>query len=413
MIRGTNTLSYNKYDWYIILIIGTLAFGKIGGALQFIRLVSLFLLPFNIHSTILGRERWYYKSAWLFAFCFFLYGMVSLTWSVDYFSAKIELFYIFLSMNIIYSLTRFAKRANHTIESLIWGWSLFMILTLPIAMWELTTSIHLYTLDDLSNYIERGGMLNGVIEKFAGATFANPNEYNTVICFSLPYLFLRILLSENQKQYIFSLVLLLLTIVIPIVNSSRGSILTIVIDAIIFSYLYYKRYGKYNKRLLYGSLFFIISIVVLYGSVLFDQLIKRSQLVNALEDDGRMKMVYAGLQLLIESNFIGIGPSGYSAMFHIGPHNLITEFLIQYGIYIFLFACIVLGLILYRLYKLAKGTYFVYIPICFVCTFPFISVINSDYLEYPSLWISFGSLYVFHIGVSKVYKRSVSSSKVI
>ena len=78
MMRSANKLSFNKYDWYIILIIGSLAFGKVGGAFQAIRLISIFLLPFNIHAAILGRERFYFKNASLFAFCFFLYGLISL-----------------------------------------------------------------------------------------------------------------------------------------------------------------------------------------------------------------------------------------------------------------------------------------------------------------------------------------------
>lgn len=401
MMRSANKLSFNKYDWYIILIIGSLAFGKIGGAFQVIRLLSIFLLPFNIHATILGRERVYFKSASLFAFCFFLYGLISLTWSVDYFNAKIELVYIFLSMNIIYSLIRFAKRANHTIESLVRGWCFFTLLTLPIAIWELTTSSHLYTLDHLSSRVESGRLLNGVIEKFAGATFGNPNEYNTVIVFMLPYLFLKILLSRNNKQYMFSVGFLLLTIIVPIINSSRGSIFAICIDALIFSYFYYKRYGTRNKKLIYSTVCLVVAVVVVYGNILFDQLIKRSEIVNALEDDGRMMMVYRGLDLFVDSNFLGIGPMGYSSTFMTGPHNLFAEFLIEYGIYIFLFACFVLGSILYRLYRLTQGTYFVYIPICFVCTFPFISVINSDYLGNAFLWVSIGSLYVMYIGAMK------------
>lgn len=401
MMRSVNKLSFNKYDWYIILIIGSLAFGKIGGAFQVIRLISIFLLPFNIHAAIIGREKYYFKNANLFAFCFFLYGLISLTWSVDYFNAKIELVYIFLSMNIIYSLTRFAKKANHTIESLIRGWSLFMLLTLPIAIWELTSSNHLYTLDHLSSLVESGRLLNGVVEKFAGATFGNPNEYNTVISILLPYLFLNILLCNNNKQYLFSVGLLLLTIMVPIINSSRGSILAIFIDVTIFFYFYYKRFGRRNKLLIFGTICLVIGIVILYGNILFDQLIERSEVVNALEDDGRMRMIYRGLDLFVDSDFWGIGPMGYSSTFLTGPHNLFVEFLIEYGIYLFFFACFVLGSVLYRLYKLTRGTYFVYIPISFVCSFPFISVINSDYLGNAFLWVAIGSLYVMYIGVLK------------
>ena len=144
-----------------------------------------------------------------------------------------------------------------------------------------------------------------------------------------------------------------------------------------------------------------IDLFILYGNILFDQLIKRSEVVNALEDDGRMNMVYRGLDLFMDSNFWGIGPMGYSSTFLTGPHNLFAEFLIEYGIYLFLFACFVLGSILYRLYKLTQGTFIVYVPICFVCTFPFISVINSDYLGNAFLWVAIGSLYVMCIGAMK------------
>ena len=166
-------------------------------------------------------------------------------------------------------------------------------------------------------------------------------------------------------------------------------------------YFYYKRYGRRNKGLIYGTLCLVVSIAILYGNILFDQLIKRSEVVNALEDDGRMNMVYRGLDLFMDSNFWGIGPMGYSSTFLTGPHNLFAEFLIEYGIYLFLFACFVLGSILYRLYKLTQGTFIVYVPICFVCTFPFISVINSDYLGNAFLWVAIGSLYVMCIGAMK------------
>ena len=59
MMRSANKLSFNKYDWYIILIIGSLAFGKIGGAFQAIVLlvVSAFISYYvlcNIPTPITG-----------------------------------------------------------------------------------------------------------------------------------------------------------------------------------------------------------------------------------------------------------------------------------------------------------------------------------------------------------------------
>lgn len=404
MISRINKLPFNKYDWYIILIIGSLAFGKIGGAFQVIRLISIFLIPFNIHAILVGGRKCYFKDAILFAFCFFLYGFVSLSWSVDYDNAKMELIYIFLSMNIIYSLIRFAKRSNRTLESLIRGWSLFMLLTLPIAIWEFTTSNHLYTIDHLASRVESGQLLNGVIEMFAGATFANPNEYNTVIVFMLPYMFLGILLCENRRQYFFSVGLLLLTIIIPIINSSRGSILAIGIDALIFSYFYYNRYARRNKTLIYGTICLVLAIVFIYGDVLFDQVIKRSEIVNTLEDEGRIRMIMRGLDLFVESNYLGIGPMGYKAVFLTGPHNIFVEFLVEYGIFLFIYAIFVLCFILYRLFRITKNSYYAYLPIAVICTFPFCSVINSGYLDYSFLWLAIGSIYVMYIGVVRKMK---------
>lgn len=410
MKASMSKLSFNRYDLYITLIIGTLAFGKIGGAFQVIRLISIFLFPYNILRFVIGRKRVLFPLAIWFAICFFTYGLISLSWSVDYYYAKIELFYIFLSMNIIHSLICFAKKSKYPLESLLRGWTLFMLLTLPIAMWEFITSKHLYTLERLATQVESGRSINGAVETFAGVTFGNPNEYNTIIAFIFPYLFLKVLLCENNKQYLFSIVLLLLTVIIPIINSSRGTILSICVDFVVFFYFYYLKYGKKNKTLIYVTLLAALSIVFLCGDVLFDQLIKRSDKVNVLEDEGRIFLILKGLDWLVESNGIGIGPMGYKALTLGGPHNLIIELLVEYGIFIFLFACFVLGSILCKLYKRSKKSYVVYLPISVFCTLPFCSVINSDYLEYPSFWIIFGSLYIVYIdflkkgNVKKIYK---------
>ena len=134
----------NRYDWYIILIIASIAFGQIGGAFQIMRIISLLLLPVNIWSVITKR---YAKISIYFVFAIFwlLYGSIALLWAPDVVNGRYELLYVLLQLNIIYSLVKFSKQANNPIKSIIMGWCGFLLLTLPIASWELITNNHFYT----------------------------------------------------------------------------------------------------------------------------------------------------------------------------------------------------------------------------------------------------------------------------
>lgn len=395
----------NRYDWFIILIIGSLAFGRIGGAFQFIRILSICLIPSNIFFLIFSPNKQSNRLITLYFIFLFIYGFISLNWSINLLNSIIELVYIFLSINIVYSLICFSKKANRVVESLVYGWSLFMILTLPIAMWEFLTSNHLPTMDGLISTVDaRGRALNGVIEIFAGTTFGNPNEYNTVIAFCLPFIFLNVLQSKTINQYLFSFILLLLTVIVPIINSSRGALISIIIDVIIFLY-YYKKNKTNNLAIIILSIIIVSAIFILYGADIFNQLMLRSENVNALEDNGRLFMIMMGIDLLEESNYMGIGPMGYKTLFQTGPHNLFVEFAVEYGLICLTFGLIVLIYIVCNLYKKTRNSIYSYIPISFIFSLPFCSVINSDYLEYPFLWIIFGSLYIMSININKLCRN--------
>ena len=400
-------LQFNRYDYLIILIVASLAFGKIGGALQIIRLISILLIPFNIYMHLVNKKP-VFSGLFYFSVFWLLYAFCSMGRSINADIAKIEIFYLFLSLNIVYSMILFAKRSKSTIHSLILGCFLFMFLTIPIALWEFLTNNHLYTCDRLSSYIDEGRLLNGSVEVFSAVTFENPNEYNTAIVFFLPYIFMGVLMCNTKKQFLIAMGVLLLSILIPIVNASRGALLCIGIDTIFFLYFLNKKYRYSHRNSVYLFLLILFSILFFYSDTIFYQFSLRMEDSALLEDTGRMKMISNAMSMLYFSDFLGKGPLAFQLAYGLSPHNLFMELLTNYGIFVFLFAFVLLGYYLYKFYTITKGSLFRYVPIVVVISFPFCSVINSNYLSYPFFWIAVGSVFVFLVGVQKhnIYRKA-------
>lgn len=393
----------NRYDWYIILIIASIAFGQIGGAFQIMRIISLLLLPVNIWSVITKR---YAKISIYFVFAIFwlLYGSIALLWAPDVVNGRYELLYVLLQLNIIYSLVKFSKQTNNPIKSIIMGWCGFLLLTLPIASWKLITNNHFYTNELQSSRMDEGLLINGIIDKkYAAATFGNYNEYITAISFMLPYLFLGILILRRKKQRQLLLLQLLLVSLVILFNASRGGIICLFINVSCFLF-YCLRYYRRNRFLIY--LLFLASVILLfeYKDIVLSQIFERSNTVTGmLEDKGRIMLYIQALELLSDSYYAGVGPFGFQAIVGFAPHNMWLEILVQYGVLVFIFFIFVLSILLFSLYKLTKGTVFSFIPISVTLTLSFVSVINSGYLFFPFWGGAIASLAVIY---SSVYRYS-------
>ena len=383
----------NKYDKIIIFMISLLSLGVIGGGAQAIRIFSIILLPFNIiyFMRVKHKKRMlFYVAVGVF---WMIYAVFTLFWSPDSNSAKIDILYLLIHFNIILSLLRFGKYANRPVESLIIGWCTFVILTLPLALFEIITNDHFYTNEIQTDVMWHKGEINGVVGKrYAAATFNNYNEYVTAIVFALPYLLFALLyFRKNRTQLLFWSVLLL-TILLLLTNASRGGIMCLVVDIIIFAWYYRKiKFVGKNNLMTVVSIFLCV-ILIIYSDSLFEQISGRLSETNMLEDVGRLAIYKRTLSLLVDSGYLGVGPYGIQAIIGLAPHNLWLEILVQYGIVVFVLCLVILMLILYKCFQKFKGTVIMFPIVAIFVSLPFASIINHGYLNFPFFWMSVGSV---------------------
>jgi len=191
---------YNRYDVVVITLIALLAFGTIGGALQVIRIVSLLLFPFNC--LFLLQKHYVNHCAFIaFSAIWLVYGALALSWCPDVENAKIDMLYLFIHLNLVYSFLHYGKLAKNVMRSLSVGWCLFAAFTLPIALYELITNQHLYTNSIQTEMLDKGIAINGILNKpYSATTFNNYNEYVTAISFSLPYIVLCFFYLQESKM---------------------------------------------------------------------------------------------------------------------------------------------------------------------------------------------------------------------
>ena len=395
--------TFNKYDLYVIIIIASLAFGQIGGAVQVIRIISILLIPSNLLYWINSKRSPLFFCGEIFAFIWILYGYISLSWAIDYLNARYELLFIFLHLNIIFSIVRFSKKALKPLDSLLYGCIAFLALTLPLALWELVTNSHFYTNEIQSAITDGGKAINGIKDKrYAAATFGNYNEYVTAVSFMLPYLFGAVLYFNSGRKQLYLLIILFLLSGVFMINASRGGILCLSINVVLFMKYSWRVSKKQRKKVLWAILFAII-VLCCYKDVLLEQILARTENVSMVEDTGRMFIYLEALELLIGSNYMGVGPYGYQAVIGFAPHNMWLEVLCQYGIGVFLFGGFILFYLLWQTYKRTNQIKKIrFIPLAVILTFPICTIINSGYLFFPFFWVAIACVFVLYENVNRI-----------
>ena len=180
----------NKFDILIIVTIASLAYGEFEllGAFTPIRLIGAFSACFIAKNWKLliysGFARWS-----LLLFFWWLYMTLSLLWTPDIMLGIIYWFHFTCIIACILSIFLSTIKANRPLHSFSLGWAFFVIITIPIALWEITSGSHLS-----SGSFNDGAVLGGEWKKFAAVTFANYNSYSLMLSYTLPFFMLLLLL---------------------------------------------------------------------------------------------------------------------------------------------------------------------------------------------------------------------------
>lgn len=388
---------YNKYDFFLMFMLSLLVFGEYGGGLQAVRAFVLLLFPFTIFDLFNKSHKglYYYRYECVFLYFWWMYSVGTLYKSVD-FTASIKhvgflLIHILGFLEVLWA----ALKANRPKRSILNGWLLLLVLTIPYAFYEYFTDLHLnVSIQDTGEHLKIG---NVYIERpFASVTYGNLNSYNTVLCWALPFVFIRNLFPEKKYDSTLGMVVLLLTMFIIVFNSSRGALLCLFVLLTVYSYCYL-HIGKH--KILFAIFVSIIVCIAAYFLIDMFALIFDRFDTQGLEDDGRSENIYKGIDAFMDSYGLGIGIGNYdpimSNIYRVripAPHNLYLEILTIYGGLVF---CGFIGMVL-RIIKTAFrcGSYGHYAFYLCVTSLFFAGIIDSSYIMKAQTWLYLASLYV-------------------
>lgn len=403
MICNATHRIYNKYDIFLFLLITSVAFGGLGGALAVPRLLTIL---FSIFLPVCFRrhEILSLKKYIVFLSFFSLYSVISLIWSINKSEGVVECIYNIIHSLFFIEICTFALYARRPLFTISTSWLIAFLATAGVAVYEITTGYHL----PLSRFEEDiqmnagGGLV--VFRRFAAVTFGNFNNYVTYICLCLPFMVYALLESKQLKyKWLFPLVALFLSVFILIMNASRGGIISLAI--VLSVLLLYIRKTKYT--VFFGTI--IIALLVLflykYRDILFLSISVRMDggSEGIMEGGGRSKIWKDALTVFLNSFGLGCGAGALSDSMElygtediIVPHNFFLEILANYGVMIFLPVVFFLFRRFIRVLRTKNHDRSRRIMlIAAFLSMPVFLIINSGYLELPHIYAFFASLVVF------------------
>lgn len=387
----------NIYDNILTTFIALQCFGQIGGTFQPIRVMVILSAPYIFTFYFKNKDALksiFYErllfSVWL------LYGLISILWVTEPSDGLKEILYLTVNSFAFFLTIVLANKSNHPQKSIIKGWIALFLATLPIALYELWFDNH------LSIATQEGGMVmnytyNVFERRFASVTYGNLNEYNLILCYTVPFVLGLLLSSKNKKIAILNWLVAFLLSYIIIVNGSRAAFLSLIIAYFVFSLYYIK--SKKSFRTLIGIVIIAIYVISMYADKIFGVVLARFS-EQGLTDDGRTEIFSVGIKSLSETYFFGVGAGNFIStmdkVYHLeltSPHNLLLEIAVQYGLVVLL---LFIGY-LFRLFKKQKNNLNPmnkFIIVGSLCMFPLTSTIDSGYILNTWIWMFLASMFV-------------------
>lgn len=393
--------TYNKFDLFIVILIGLIAFGGYGGAIQPIRIASVLCIPVVIANwRMLIRDKHTYNLVF-FLLVWYGYLVISMLWTLDPVTGRKDLVYFPIHMNLLFSILLFAKKANNPLKAIVCGWLVFLIVALPTSVIEIFTDQH-FSLSRLQGDIE-SNFGEGIIElkKFAAFTFFNYNDFCVTLCFAFPFALSSFLFFKKKIYKLIAALLILTSLYIVITNASRGATIATGLMLMIFLLFTFKSIKSSRRYIFILVIFIFILLYYAFVNHVFDQFLYRLMSRDSiLEDDSRSNLMRIGLEICADSYFLGAGAGSvavaYAAKHSLfeAAHNLLFEIMIQFGILIALAFVILLIRMFLRGIKMDDLRQRL-VTWCALIPFPFVIVVSSGYLDLATIWVFLASVFVF------------------
>lgn len=387
---------YNKYDFRIFLLIATLAFGLVGGALQVPRILTVLFLPSMMR--IQHQCSFYTIKLKQNIILFCLFATFSLLWTPDFSGGFKDVIYFIIHFLSFFEIIVFARLAKNPIRAIVWGWIVFIICCSAVSIWELVTDHHLeYSKQDSGRSRNLGEGLF-VMQRFTSVTFFNYNAYNTILCFAIPWMFYGLTVAKDVIQKVVCIICIILPFMFITYNASRGALVSFVIYAIIYIIFCPGKKIKYiSVALLSAMIFYMINNM----ADMFVVIGARSASYAGFEEESRFTIWETALKAYANTYGLGTGAGGiYDAMDELShgginiTHNMLLELLVQYNILFTSIFVVFLWKLFRKSLKLQDKNIRMVLLMAFAA-FPAYSIINSGYLQLVPLYVFFACIYVF------------------
>lgn len=380
----------NKYDYFLAILIISIAFGNVGGALQFPRACTILLFP-SFLFLFSSKEMQEVHYLVLFLGTMIGYSFLSLLWCTNVQNGLEKCFYNLIHYSFFLELISFSIKANNPIKVVVNSWLIAFLGCALIGVWELASGHHLSYNKWDRDLIYNAGEGVVLVRRYASVAFGNHNMFVAYACFSLPFIFYSMSLKNR-----FSYLALILFLPIILYNASRGGLLTFCVMSILFFL------AQKSLKVKITSLCFLLLIIGVYlwaFEGISDVALDRMSEGGVTNDDSRLGVWGAVIASLFGSYGIGSGVGNlfdflkdYTSQRLLAPHNLLLEFLGEYGVFCFLYLVLV---VVYSwrfvdFSDLRKKRLFLMV----LLSFPFYSIINSLYLTGPAIYVFFASVFI-------------------
>ena len=396
---------FNKYDILLFVLILCTAGGMWGGAFKPARVMSIvFFIPVLISYTKVKIRM--IKEVTTFLFFLLIWGFASLLWTPNSGLGVSEWGNMVLRIIFFLELIVFGALSKNSINTLINGWSAAFLITAIIAIWELTTGNHL----EVTNYVEGAeninlGGGNVIARQYAQATFYNYNGYVTFLCYCLPFLFSLAMMWSRGLKLLLAAIPLVLIVYVFVLNASRGGILGLIIYAAVFSYFKLSK-SKFSAKLSFLILFAIVVCIFAYFWDLISFYLEMRMESGGMHSS-RTQIWACCWQALLDTGFIGCGVGGVMEALTAQhayipqPHDFFIEVALEFGIFVFIWMIVLMWKV-FRMGRNCKDNVVRFIRISSLFAIPFITMIDSTYLQSIDLWAFLGSLLIINMGCNRL-----------
>ncbi|MCM3088667.1 O-antigen ligase family protein [Bhargavaea ginsengi] len=357
-------------------------------------LLFIYLLSFLNRNRFLMNKRMkpplYFLTFWI------IYLFISLAWTENHSNIHKGIYYLVLYSILVFLIIKLINSEKNIINA---NQSILLLsyLIIGIGIFEYLSGYHLST----SRYSDPRTYNSFNVDNINAvtATFYNENNYSLFLSICAPFIMIQII-KGNLITKLVNLLMLSSIFFLVIINDAKLVLAGLILQTIIL--LIFFKIPRLIK-LTYTFVFFVLTLYIVNTGFLDEYNKAYDEIVNGYGSNYvRLNLYKSGFYMLLESNFLGVGPKNFGLNLHpelytaeiVNPHNWWIELLAEYGVIIFIGFLALYIWILIQLYKIYRQkritsdiTFALFLSFC---GFVIASVAPSSLFDFWPMWVIIG-----------------------